>query len=107
MKQIYLVESKTDDHYDVHFNNSLLSVTERNIFRIEQLHKNHMIPIGAYDKSSGEVTSFQLNTWPSYIPTYTVVGQGPYEGDYYLTFIAEIDNVAMKIGRDGNLKYYN
>lgn len=38
-----------------------------------------------------------LQTWSNTVPTYIVVGQSPYEGDYYLTLIAGIANVAMEI----------
>lgn len=101
------VRVDADEIYDVYFNGSILKSNETSMIRIDRLDKNITIPISVYNKQNTESTNFTLATWPGFIPTYSVVGRSPYEGDYYLTLIAGIDNVAMKVGVDGQLKYYN
>lgn len=75
-------------------------------YRLDRLDKNRTIPILITDMRSGANTEYTLATWPSTVPMYSVVGESPYEGDYYLTLINGGQNTAMKVGTDGELKYY-
>ena len=101
-----LITVTETDVYDVYFDNNLLT-PEGLTYRFEALDPNITVPIRMVRCDSGIETNYTLKTWPSQIPSYTVVGESPYEGDYYLTKMGDGgDNVAMKIDRWGRLKYY-
>ena len=75
-------------------------------YQISHLDKNYAIPVTIVNEWNHATATYWLQTWPSTVTSYTVVGQSLYEGDYYLTSIGEGQHVAMKIGQDGELKYY-
>jgi len=65
----------------------------------------------AYDKvititiADGKTTrTAYIRTLNSNIPTYTTVGESPYEGDYYITHI--IIPMMLKLNRSGEIVYY-
>lgn len=101
-----IISATETEYYDIYFDGILLENGSEITYRVRELDKNYVIPITVYNKKTAEKVVSYLQTWPSTVPTYTIVVQSPYEGDYYLTLIAGIDNVAMKIGSDGKLKYY-
>lgn len=92
--------------YEIYFDGIEISDGHEIAYRLQMLDQNYTVPIWVVNRANGGVTSYVLSTFPSAIPDYTFVGESPYEGDYYLTLIAGIDNVAMKVGQDGQLKYY-
>jgi arylsulfate sulfotransferase len=95
--------------YSVTFADVPLTAGETISYHLSRLDKNDTIPVTVVDNANGESRTFRIATWPSFIPTYTVVGETiPYEGDYYLTTITPDgrDNIALKVGLDGVLKYY-
>lgn len=95
------------DTYDVYFDGVKVDTQTPIQYQIKRLDPNDTIPVQLVDRHNGEISSFAVLTWPSMLPTYTVVGESPYEGDYYLTIMGNgQDNTAMKIDRFGNLKYY-
>ncbi|MFR4128793.1 MAG: aryl-sulfate sulfotransferase [Roseburia inulinivorans] len=92
--------------WEVYFDNQKVE-SEGITYQISKLDKNYAIPITLVNTQNKSTSTYWLQTWPSTVTTYTVVGKSAYEGDYYLTSIGEGQHVAMKIGQDGNLKYYN
>ncbi len=97
-----------DDAYSAEFNGVSIGNGESISYRVPRLDKNDVILIKVTDNITGETQTFIIPTWPSFVPEYTVVGESPYEGDYYLTTLSHNgdDHVAMKVGRGGELKYY-
>ncbi len=96
------------EDYSVTFAGIPLAAGETISYRVPRLDKNDTITVDVEDSLNGGKKTFYIATWPSTIPGYTIVGQSPYEGDYYLTTMSSSgqDNIAMKIGQDGMLKYY-
>lgn len=95
--------------YSVTFADLPLAAGETISYRLPRLDKNDCLTITVQDHSNGRSKTFYVATWPSFIPGYTVVGEAiAYEGDYYLTTMSPDgrDNISMKVGRDGMLKYY-
>lgn len=100
------VRADESQAYEIYFDGIEISDGHEIGYRLQMLDQNYTVPIQVVNKENGGVTNYVLSTFPSFIPDYTFVGESPYEGDYYLTLIGGIDNVAMKVGRDGQLKYY-
>lgn len=92
--------------YEIYFDGIEISDGHEIEYRLQMLDQNYTVPIWVINRENGGVTSYVLSTFPAAIPDYTFIGNSPYDGDYYLTLMATRDNVAMKVGKDGQLKYY-
>lgn len=87
------IRADPSEDYEIYFDGIEISNGEEFSYRLQMLDPNYTVPIWVVERDNGAVTSFALSTFPSSIPDYTFVGESPYEGDYYLTLIAGIDNV--------------
>lgn len=95
--------------YTVTFADIPLNAGEAISYHLSRLDKNDTVSVVVEDKTNGNSKTFLIATWPNFIPGYTVVGEAvPYVGDYYLTTMSldGRDNISMKVGKDGALKYY-
>ncbi|MGL4773998.1 MAG: arylsulfotransferase family protein [Clostridium sp.] len=73
---------------------------------VKNISKDNNIKI-TFEKSNGEKTEMFIRTIPNKFPKYTVKGQSPYEGEYYLSTYAEVEGqYVFKINNSGELTFY-
>lgn len=96
----------TDTPYHVIFDGIPLVFGNSISYKLERLAPDYLIPITVLDQQDNLVKDYLVNTWNSSIPNYSFVGGSTYEGDYYMTMVTGITNLAIKVDNDGDLLYY-
>lgn len=99
------IEFVFNNNYSVYFDGEELESGKPLFYKFEEISFNNNIEIKITDKLSKRETTFSLNTLPSDISKFQVIGKGSGNGSYYLSTVNGYGCI-YKLSTAGDIEYY-